>query len=198
MTDKIIPRICIIPHCGVSVRVSLNGYCLNHYRRWKRYGNPLQFYDTVGDTPVDRFWSIVDRTGGTDACWLFTGKRVRKGYGRRKYNGKYHLAHHIAWHITYGEFPKDCLLHSCDNPPCVNPKHLRQGDHYENVRDRQKRQRQSRGEVHPHAKLKASDIPAIREALARKERMTDIAKRYNVFPTTIFGIKHRLTWKHVE
>lgn len=198
MTEKSIPRICIIPHCGVSVRVSLNGYCLNHYRRWKRYGNPLQFYKTLGDTPAERFWSVVKKDGGSDGCWIYQGRLQKKGYGRRKYLGSMRLTHHIAWHLTYGEFPQDCLLHSCDNPPCVNPKHLSEGDHYDNVRDRQSRQRQSRGESHPHAKLKETDIPLIRAALARKERATDIARRYDVFPTTILGIKHGITWKHIE
>lgn len=199
MTNQIIPqRVCSIANCGVTKRVQArSGYCLNHHRRWLRYGNPLQFYQSFGDTAADRFWSRVTNTSDPNACWEWQGKRERKGYGRKKYDGNMHLAHHIAWHLTYGVFPTEDLLHSCDNPPCVNPNHLREGSHYDNVRDRQEKQRQARGDRHPFSILSEADIPIIRQRLAAGHKMTEIAPDFNIGSTAIFAIKHGLTWKHV-
>lgn len=190
-------RECIIEHCTQNQnRINATtGYCLNHYRRWKRYGDPMQFYRSSGDTAAERFWSLTKPDGD---CIIWQGSKNRKGYGRKKYDGTQRLVHHIAWHLTYGVYPKDCLLHSCDRPSCVNPKHLREGDHWENVRDRQSRQRQARGERHPFAKLTESQVRVIKGRLAQKERMTDIARDIGIGPTAIFAIKHGLSWSHIE
>jgi len=91
---------------------------------------------------VNRFWSHVNiRESGK--CWYWTASLNKKGYGKFAFNGSWILAHRFAWTITNGEIPeknedgiKLFVLHSCGNPNCVNPKHLRLGTDSENQYDR--------------------------------------------------------------
>ncbi len=88
-------RECIIEHCTQNQnRINATtGYCLNHDRRWKRYGDPMQFYRSSGDTAAERFWSLTKPDGD---CIIWQGSKNRKGYGRKKYDGTQRLVHHIA------------------------------------------------------------------------------------------------------
>lgn len=90
-----------------------------------------------------KFWSRVDRRGD-DECWTWQGSTFRGGYGRFHVRKKEVMqAHRWSWQNAHGqEIPEGMfVLHSCDNPPCVNPAHLRLGDHAENMRDRAQRKR---------------------------------------------------------
>ena len=83
-----------------------------------------------------RFWSYVD-VRGEDDCWNWLGSKTA-GYGRFGFMGKYKLAHRI---VVFGPLTKSHLLalHNCDNPSCVNPKHLRAGTYKDNMEDLSKR-----------------------------------------------------------
>lgn len=82
-----------------------------------------------------RFWAKVIKG---DGCWLWCGSMLRRGYGQIsvKIDGKHKLklAHHVAWFLVNGAWPK-YLMHKCDNPSCVNPEHLKEGNAKENLRD---------------------------------------------------------------
>lgn len=90
---------------------------------------------------ADSFWErVAPHPNG--ACWLWTGHthngygRIGVRYGPRCENRQAHLsAHVLAWAIEHGRWPKLCIIHSCDNPPCVNPDHLREATHQENMHD---------------------------------------------------------------
>lgn len=46
------------------------------------------------------------------------------------------LAHRWAYGMFYGSVPSGFfVMHTCDNPPCINPLHLRVGTHIDNMRD---------------------------------------------------------------
>lgn len=93
-----------------------------------------------GRRPVplaERFWSKVDRSG---ECWLWTGARDHAGYGIFCLEGRPHPrwvgAHRVAWMLEHGEIPAAAVaMHTCDNPRCVRPDHLRLGSQSENLRD---------------------------------------------------------------
>lgn len=86
---------------------------------------------------ADRFWSRVERSGGPDACWPFLGARHERGYGQIKIGGRLRRAHQVAWELhNAAPFPKPLIgLHSCHNPNCVNPSHIRPGTAAENYED---------------------------------------------------------------
>jgi hypothetical protein len=88
---------------------------------------------------ADRFWSKVDKS---DTCWIWRGATANKGYGSFRHKDKSRGAHAVAYELTYGPIPKGmCVMHSCDNPPCVNPAHLSLGTKADNTADMMKKGR---------------------------------------------------------
>jgi len=83
----------------------------------------------------------------TSGCWLWT-KAVVCGYGLGNVGGRTRRVHRVALESRLGRSLRldECALHSCDQPSCVNPRHLRPGTHQDNVNDRQKRGRGVRNE----------------------------------------------------
>lgn len=107
---------------------------------------------------VERFWKKVDKSGGPDACWLWTASKSTDGYGRFRAIKKL-AAHRVAWTLTYGQIPYDgshlstCVCHDCpggDNPACCNPSHLFLGSHSDNMVDKERKGRGNhpRGDNH--------------------------------------------------
>jgi hypothetical protein len=85
----------------------------------------------------ERFWAKVDRAG-PEECWGWRAGRQRYGYGSF-WTGRtigMDKAHRVAYELAVGPIPAGLeILHDCDNPPCVNPNHLRVGTHAENMED---------------------------------------------------------------
>jgi hypothetical protein len=80
------------------------------------------------DTLEKRFWAKVQKTGEND-CWLWLRWVDKDGYGYlskgSKSEGKIR-AHIYSFLLHGGEIPEGYIVeHECNNPPCVNPKHLR-------------------------------------------------------------------------
>lgn len=91
-----------------------------------------------------RFWSNVERSDDDKACWAWTGYKDKLDYGYFCQGGLRIGAHRYA--LMLHKMPEDTslwALHSCDNPNCVNPKHLRWGDAFDNMRDASNRGRLS-------------------------------------------------------
>ena len=97
----------------------------------------------------ERFWKNVTVTSVSD-CWEWTGLRGRQQYGRtHRIEGKERKAHRVAWALANDEWPSDLILHSCDNPPCCNPAHLRRGTVADNHGDMVARKRTMTGDKNP-------------------------------------------------
>lgn len=81
-----------------------------------------------------------------------------------KISGRLCLVTRISLWIDSGvEVPQGLVvMHSCDNPPCVNPKHLRPGTKMDNSRDCVNKKRNVFGERHSKSKLTESQVLNIR------------------------------------
>jgi hypothetical protein len=77
-------------------------------------------------------------------CIEYQGCRDSDGYGDRTVDGKGWAAHRYAWFERFGPIPTGMhVLHRCDNPPCINPDHLFLGTNADNIKDRDRKGRQS-------------------------------------------------------
>lgn len=83
---------------------------------------------------------------GETPCVEYEGTRNKGGYGvlPKPVHGS-RLAHRAALAAKLGRSVRGVARHTCDNPPCVNPMHLREGTQRENVADAVDRDRIARG-----------------------------------------------------
>ena len=80
------------------------------------------------------FWSKVVKL--PESCWIFLPGLRRFGYGSVARRGGSVNASRHSWVLEHGAVPiGQCVLHSCDTPPCVNPGHLFLGSHKDNAVD---------------------------------------------------------------
>jgi|688.fasta_scaffold04931_21 hypothetical protein len=149
----------------------------------------------------NRFWSKI-LTGDINECWECVGMGLNKGYGEFSINSKRIFAHRFSYQLFHNRLIKEgmCILHSCDNPLCVNPNHLSEGTQQENITDRENKGRgvAPKGENQSSAKLKEFQVKEIR-ANYEKGQITykQLANDYGVSDITIGHIIHRNTWKHI-
>jgi len=146
------------------------------------------------------FWERVDIKGADD-CWEWKAKRYPYGYGAFKYKGKQCGAHRYAYAFANG-VPEESLgvvRHTCDNPPCCNPRHLVNGTYADNNQDMIAKGRgvTVHGELHGMCKLNEKQVRDIidREAMGEKQRV--LAAEYGVSPPYISSIARKKYWKHI-
>lgn len=147
----------------------------------------------------DRVFPVTE-TG----CWIWVGALNDRGYGTMKFYRKVLKAHRISWYIHRGPIPKATLeaghqgtvvMHKCDVPCCVNPRHLRLGTQTENTADRTKKGRSAMGEGHGVSKLKQD---AVREILRSPLSSVVLADQFGVSVSTICRIRSGKLWAHVS
>lgn len=110
----------------------------------------MKFVDTFNIPRQRRRINTPDleyRDGPLDTqCLVFLGSCQPDGYGHIWHEGRLHRAHALAWVATFGPVdPGLCVLHRCDNPPCVNVEHLFVGTDGDNAADRTRKGRGSNG-----------------------------------------------------
>jgi hypothetical protein len=142
--------------------------------------------------------TLASRSVATEnGCMEWTLHRMKDGYGRIKICGQLKLAHRLSYELSVGPIPDGiCVLHRCDNPPCVNPDHLFLGTRTDNSEDmvRKGRHRGAPGERNRKNKLTTEQVLSIRV----DERQTRfIAGEYDIAKSLVRKIKRRILWKHL-
>lgn len=154
----------------------------------------------IKPSDVPRFWAKVDKRG-TDECWPWTGAKstCNTKYTPMTYGAfKQRRAHRASWIISNGRQPQPgyVICHRCDNPLCVNPSHLFEGTRADNQRDMQVKLRSGvLGEKNPKAKLTPDQV-----RLIRKSTQSDalLALQFGVWASTIYCIRTRRKWRHID
>lgn len=146
---------------------------------------------------ADRFWPKVDRSGGPDACWPWTGVILKSGYGNFKRGRPEGVitAPRMAWTLANGqEIPAGLVVrHACDNRACCNPAHLSIGTHADNVADKVAKGRQG-----AKRHLSEEQVRTIKARLAAGHLQKDIARDIGIGESTIGAIKSGRLWKWVK
>lgn len=134
---------------------------------------------------VTMFWRAVS-VAEPDQCWEWQGYRDDAGYGLFQWEGRMRPAHELALTFTTGEVraPSFDTCHSCHNPPCCNPNHLRFDTRQGNVDDCV-----AAGRNYKPRKLTDEQVAAIRQRIENGARQQDLAKQYGVCEATITDIK---------
>jgi len=143
---------------------------------------------------------LPDYIPDTDkVCWEWQGGLDAYGYGVIKQK----KAHRIAYEAYYSEPLNDLhCLHTCDNPKCVNPRHLYAGTNADNIRDKVSRGRcytgYQKGESNGYSKFSDEDVKNIRKLYATGDYTTvKLGKMYNVHRATISLMVNNKTWQHI-
>lgn len=146
-----------------------------------------------------RFLAKVKKT---KTCWLWLGCRSKHktnpNRARFAYGGDTRNAAIAAYELFKGKRNGLWVLHTCDNPLCVNPNHLYLGTYRDNINDKVKRGRcqDHKGEAHPCHKLTDEEIAYVRNSYPEKSQ-TQLAKELNVGQPAISRIVHRKRWPHI-
>ena len=132
-------------------------------------------------------------------CWTWTGTTTKGGYGQVKINKKGIRANRLAYELYKGPIPKGMnVCHTCDNPPCCNPKHLFSGTVKDNAEDKVRKNRQPKGISHGRAKLIEKEVKEIREKYKTGNyTLVQLGVEYKVLHTLIGMIIRREIWKHI-
>lgn len=165
---------------------------------------PLTLADCLPSS--DLFWRKVE-WGSESQCWNWKAFRDRDGYGffkvQIKGKGRNARAHRVAYLLFGGTLdPGMLLLHTCDNPSCVNPKHLVPGSNTDNMRQRSARNRMKpqHGEANPANKLTDDLVRQILAVLAKPDppSQKEIGRQFGVSQMTISLLSQGKIWLHIE
>lgn len=160
----------------------------------------------------DRFWEKVNLLSD-DECWEWKATRSHKGYGEfysKLRGGRKTRAHQVAWILSHGEIPDGmCVCHKCDNPACVNPRHLFVGTALDNNKDKMEKGRwKSRflyGIDHPQHgtkskfnKLTEDNVKEIRILKNSGYTLRSIAERFGVSHGVVNNIIQGRKWSWLK
>jgi len=103
-------------------------------------------------TLKDRFMAHVNQLGPNE-CWLWLAYKDNRGRGYFTRAGKTGYAAQAAYDLFVGpRQPGLEVCHNCNNPSCVNPKHLRLDTHKSNMEDMVKVGKSWAGDNNPSRK----------------------------------------------
>lgn len=175
---------------------SCHGMCSIHSRRFQRHGDPLVLKQRAYGESLQWLREAVATRDRSTGCWddgpvCFDAE----GYAFVVYEGRGCHANGVALILSGHPRPEGLeTLHSCDNPPCVNPAHLRWGTHAENMAEAAERGRMARGSKNGHAKLSEAQVYAIR---SDRRGGDAIGREYGIAPRTVSQIRLRKAWAHL-
>lgn len=147
---------------------------------------------------TEYFWSKVDTSGGNDSCWNWIAGKHHSGRGVIEWHGRQWIASRLAYVLTNGKISEEFqVLHSCDNPACCNPRHLRSGTHQDNMDDKTLRGRNVNGEKNGRHKITTLQVEEIRNRYEAGESSTSLGVELGLDRHTILKIAKGKSWKNI-
>lgn len=153
------------------------------------------FYTKYEKGPAQKCWLWKSSTNGSYGILL-----IHSGFKNGRRLVKRFYAHRLAYELTMNVKPtrSQVIMHTCDNPLCVNPRHLKLGTQRDNVRDAVNKGRRFQPDVignkNGRTKLTEKQVLKIRRSLTSGRQ---VAAMYNVSPSLISKIRTNQLWRHV-
>jgi len=146
--------------------------------------SPARTAETLREAFELHSWIVAD-----SGCWEWADARDFHGYGALTYEQRTRKAHRVAYESWVGPVPDGHhVLHSCDNPPCINPDHLSTGTHADNMRDMAARARSGK------TKLTWDQVRDIRTRAGQSG--ASMAREFSVSTDAIYRILRGDTWRY--
>lgn len=129
----------------------------------------------------------------------------RRGYVTAWHEGRLTKLHRLVYcehnAVSLASIAGQMVLHSCDNPRCINPAHLRLGTHMDNMADMASRRRSA------GLKLTPEQVAYIREHCTPKGHtgrgrpnpfgFKGLGRRFGVSHSSVKDAYLRITFKHL-
>ena len=164
------------------------------------------------------FWDRVNAQLNIEenGCHIFTGHKDECGYGRLMRDGKLVRLHRAQWEKHFGPIPeKGVIMHSCDNPACINIDHLSLGTQLMNIRDMWKKKRAvllwgnthtkgkniNVGQSHGLSVFNDEMVKNIKKELQIEstwKKVCELANKYKVSKAAIQHIRKGTRWSHIS
>ena len=145
-------------------------------------------------------WFDTNLVVNDSGCLEWVGCKLSSGYGIVRIAGKNVRSHIIALERKLGRKIVSGMLacHSCNNPSCCNPDHLREGTTQDNMNDKVFSDRQTKGESNGNSKLTVDQVIEIRNR-KQNETITNetLGEIYGVKKACIAKILRKEKWVHV-
>ena len=188
---------CTIPGCGRVLKG--RGYCMRHWLKWRKYGDPLAGKQRGEYGDLKHFLERAALYEGDD-CTLWPYAKNDAGYG--------HYTDETGIGITTARWvcerangpapsPKHDAAHSCRNHACITPRHLSWKTRKENMADQLRDGTRAWGEKQGSSKLTVEKVKAIRRLADTSMTFTEIAEKFGVSLSQVSNIWSRKHWRHV-
>ena len=138
---------------------------------------------------------ILKHTINAGNCLIWTRCVNTDGYPRALIDGNANTkVHRVVFELAHGPLAiGEVVRHTCDNPLCINPKHLLKGMPADNSRDRDLRER------HGASKVTREQVRMIRDLWdSNNYRQRELARVFGLDHRTVSSLVNRKHWKHVE
>ncbi len=151
-------------------------------------------------------WRLEQKVVVTPSgCWEWPGGGNGKGYAHIDmkhwdWPERTVSLHRLVYMLCVGPIPDEmCVLHRCDNPPCLRPDHLFLGTNADNIADKvaKGRHRSPRGEKHGMHRLTAEGVMDIRRRAARGESFISIGRDLGFSDSHISAVVKGKVWSHL-
>jgi hypothetical protein len=137
-----------------------------------------------------------------NGCHEWNGARTKGGYPRVDFEGRGYYAHRLVLESKIGKLkPGICALHSCDNPPCINPNHIFAGTKKDNSEDMTQKGRWGNrpmpGSSNGFSKLTEAKVKRMRWMKGCGKSYREIGLIFGVAASTA-GYAVKYGWRHVK
>lgn len=167
------------------------GWCMMHYKRWHRNGDPTALRCNPKGFPFAEYGRLVS-SPSTD-CIIWPHAVTGSGYPSVTVDGKSTALHSLSCESRHGVRPEGMVAcHDCGIRRCINPQHLRWDTHKGNHADKEKHGTLRRGEEHPAAKLTESQ--ALEIYRAPYGQGSAVGRKYGVTKGAVSAIRSHKSW----